>query len=62
MQSSDLKNDTKDLKTFVKANGLKLGTDDFTAMVGDEFWVVNLAELEEWVVTTPHNIVEEIVL
>ena len=62
MASSDRKNDTKDLKTFIKANGLKLGTDDDTLMNGDEFWVLNLEELEEWVATTPHNIVEEIVL
>ena len=60
MQSSDLKNDTKDLKTFIKAAGLKLGTDDFTSIVGDEFWVLNLSELEEWVSLTPHNIIEEV--
>ncbi len=59
MQSSDLKNDTKDLKTFIKTAGLNLGTDDFTSIVGDEFWVLNLSELEEWISTTPHN---EIVL
>ena len=62
MQSSDLKNDTKDLKTFVKANGLKLGTNDFTAIAGDEFWVLNLTELEEWISLTPHNIVEEVIV
>ncbi len=55
MQSSDLKNDTKDLKTFVKTAGLNLGTGDFTSMVGDEFWVLNLYELEEWIKVTPHN-------
>ena len=55
MASSDLKNDTKDLKTFVKAAGLNLGTDDFTSMVGDEFWVLSLSELEEWINITPHN-------
>ncbi len=60
MQSSDLKNDTKDLKTFVKTAGLNLGTDDFTSMVGDEFWVLNFSELEEWVGLTPHNIVDEV--
>ncbi len=61
MASSDRKNDTKDLKTFVKANGLKLGTEDDTLMVGDEFWVLNLSELEEWIKATPHNIVEEVI-
>ncbi len=60
MASSDLKNDTKDLKTFVKTAGLNLGTDDFTSMVGDEFWVLNLSELEEWISLTPHNTVEEV--
>ena len=60
MQSSDLKNDTKDLKTFVKAAGLTLGTHDFTSMVGDEFWVLNLSELEEWIKLTPHNVIEEV--
>ncbi len=59
--SSDLKNDTKDLKTFVKANGLNLGTEDFTSVIGDEFWVLNLSELEEWIAVTPHNIVDEII-
>ncbi len=61
MASSDLKNDTKDLKTFAKGTvmKLKLGTEVFTAMVGDEFWVLNLSELEEWKAITPHNIVEE---
>ncbi len=61
MASSDLKNDTKDLKTFAKGTvmKLKLGTEDFTAVVGDEFWVLNLLELEEWIKVTPHNTVEE---
>ncbi len=61
---SDLKNDTKDLKTFAKGTvmKLKLGTEDFTAMVGDEFWVINLSELEEWISLTPHNIVEEVIV
>ena len=64
MASSDLKNDTKDLKTFAKGTvmKLKLGTEDFTSMVGDEFWVVNLTELEEWISLTPHNIVEEVIV
>ena len=60
MASSDLRNDTKDLKTFVKTAGLKLGADDFTSMVVDEFWVLNLSELEEWISVTPHNVVEEV--
>ncbi len=60
MESSDRKNDTKDLKTFVKANGLTLGTEDDTLMNGDEFWVLNLPELEEWIKITPHNIAEEV--
>ncbi len=60
MASSDRKNDTKDLKTFIKANGLTLGTEDDTLMNGDEFWVLNLSELEEWISLTPHNIVEGI--
>ena len=61
---SDLKNDTKDLKTFAKGTVMKLslGTEDFTAMVGNEFWVLNLNELEEWVKLTPHNVEEEPVL
>lgn len=56
MASSDLKNDTKDLKTFVKANGLNLGTEDFTANIGNEFWVLSLVELEQWLIDTPHSI------
>ncbi len=63
IESSDLKNDTKDLKTFVKTSGLNLGTDDFTAMIGDEFWVLNLTELGIWLELSPHNVlpIEEVV-
>ncbi len=60
MASSDRKNDTKDLKTFVKAAGLTLGTEDNTLMIGNEFWVLNIIELEEWVSLTPHNTQEPI--
>ncbi len=55
MEMSDLKNDTKDFKTFTKLAGLNLGTDDFTAIVGDEFWVLNAKELGEWLSISPHN-------
>ena len=56
LETSDLKNDIKDLKTFVKANGLVAGTDDFTLMVGNEFWILSADELDEWLAVSPHNV------
>ena len=56
MSTSDLKNDTKDMKTFIKTAGIVLGTEDFTANLGNEFWVLNLEELEEWLSVNPHNL------
>ncbi len=55
MEMSDLKNDTKDFKTFTKTAGLSLGTEDFTSVVGDEFWVLNAKELGEWLLVSPHQ-------
>ena len=59
MTMSDLKNDTKDFKAFAKTAGLVLGGDDFTAMVGSEFWVINNPELNEWLAVSPHNVTVE---
>ena len=59
IKMSDLKNDVKDLKLFIKANGLVLGTEDFTSMEGNEFWVLNNDELDEWIEITPHNQIGE---
>ena len=58
---SDLKNDKKAFKDFYKVNGLKLGGEDFTAMIGDELWVLTNDELDEWRTLSPHDtpIVEE---
>ena len=59
---SDLKNEKKNFKDFSKTAGLSLGGEDFTVIVGDEFWVLTVEELDEWLVTSPHNVViEEIV-
>ena len=38
-----------------KAGGLELGTKDFTLNVGNEFWVLNLEELNEWLEVSPHS-------
>lgn len=56
IETSDLKNDIKDLKTFIKANGLVAGTEDFTLMNGNEFWILTAKEFDEWIKVNPHNI------
>ena len=56
---SDLKNDKKSFKDFSKVNGIKLGGQDFTVMIGDEFWVLTVEELSEWLATSPHNVTVE---
>ena len=61
LETSDLKNDTKDMKTFIKTAGLVLGTEDFTANLGTEFWMLSANELDEWLAVSPHNAPEVIV-
>ena len=38
----------------------KLGTEDDTLMVGDEFWVLSLPELDVWIDLSPHNAIQEV--
>ena len=45
---SDLKNEMKNFKTFIKTAGLVAGGEDFTLMIGDEFWLLGVDELDEW--------------
>ena len=59
---SDLKNEKKSFKDFTKTAGLDLGGEDFTVMLGTEFWVLTSDELDEWLVTSPHNVPEEVVV
>ena len=59
---SDLKNEKKDFKNFMKTASLVLGGTDFTVMLGTELWVLTPDELDEWLVTSPHNIPEEVVV
>ena len=57
---SDLKNEKKDFKNFMKTASLNLGGEDFTTMVGDELWVLTVGELDEWLATSPHNVSVEV--